>query len=94
MFPNSPTTFINGEVVETKNYFRFIFVKLFYITTTSKITFNGDGKRVLIVLPDINIMYSHDGKAEKNRADNGEKTGDCTIYNSFGFFNALDRNML
>ena len=94
LFPNSPTTFIKGEVVETKNYFRFIFVKLFYITTTSKITFNGDGKRVLIVLPDINIMYSHDGKAKKNRADNGEKTGDCTIYNSFGFFNALDRNML
>lgn len=94
LFPNSPTTFVSGEYVETKNYFRFIFTKLFYITTTKSITFDGEGKKILIVVPDINKMYSTDGKSNVNHADNGEKNGEYTIYFSKGFFSALERDSL
>lgn len=64
--------------------------ELFRRITTFRYDFESDGKKILIILPVPNKLFSSMGRA----LDVGDKVGEYKIYTATGFLNALERDCL
>ena len=94
IFPNSPVVLSDkgkGLKQDTVRIFR---VELFHFMTRFDFGYEGDGKKILVLLPTPKKFFvSADGSSPR-LADVGEKAGEYTVYNAFGFLNALQRGIL
>ncbi len=76
-----------GSIVHAVRFRR---VELFKRVSTFRYDFEGDGKKILIILPVPKKLFSSMGRS----LDVGDKVGEYKIYTATGFLNALERDCL
>ena len=94
IFPTSPIILTdkgNGIKQDTIRIFK---MELFHFLTRLEFGYESEGKKILVLLPIPKTFFVSANEAPPRLADVGEKAGEYTIYNSTGFFNALDRGTL
>lgn len=94
IFPGSPIIFSdrgNGLIQHTICLFR---IEVFHYMTKFDFGYESEGEKILIVLPTPKRFFVSTNEAPPHPADVGEKAGEYMIYNSTGFFNALERGVL
>ena len=83
----------NGEGLK-QNTVCLFHTELFHFLTKFNFAFEGDGKKILIIVPIPHKFFVSTDHSSPRQADTGEKVGKYTVYNASGFLGALERNCL
>ncbi len=94
IFPGTPIIFFHKGNGVKRISVRLLRMELFSKLKEFTFSFEGEGKKILIVVPIPKMIYVSIRGSKPSIADTGEKLGEYTIYNSSGFLSSLDRNCL
>jgi hypothetical protein len=94
LFPGSPIIFSDKGVGIKHTRIHVFHIELFSKMKDFKYEFESENKKLLIIVPTPKKIFSQIRGSKLGEADTGEKLGEYTIYNSSGFLNSLDRNLL
>ncbi|MBQ7380261.1 MAG: hypothetical protein IJW70_11370 [Clostridia bacterium] len=94
VFRSSPIVFADtGEGVR-QDVLRVFRVSVLHMNTLIDFRMEGDGKKILIVLPVPEKIYVSTEGSTPRPADTGEVLGEYTLYTATGFLGALERGIL
>ena len=94
VFRSSPIVFTDtGEGIR-QDVLRIVRVNLLHVNTRIDYRMEGDGKKILIVLPVPDKIYVSTEGSMPRPADTGEVLGEYTLYTATGFLGVLDRGIL
>lgn len=94
LFPGSPIIFSDKGVGIKHTRIHVFHIELFSKMKDFKYEFESENRKLLIVVPTPKKILSQIRGSKLGEADTGEKLGEYTLYNSNGFLNSLDRNLL
>ena len=94
VFRSSPIVFTDtGEGIR-QDVLRIVRVNLLHVNTRIDYRMEGDGTKILIVLPVPDKIYVSTEGSMPRPADTGEVLGEYTLYTATGFLGVLDRGIL
>ena len=94
LFPGSPIIFSDKGVGIKHTRIHLFHIELFSKMKDFNYEFESENRKLLIIVPTPKKILSQIRGSKLGEADTGEKLGEYTIYNSSGFLNSLDRNLL
>ena len=94
VFRSSPLVFTDTGEGLRQDVLRIVRVNLLHVNTRIDYRMEGDGKKLLIVLPVPERIYVSTEGSTPRPADTGEVLGEYTLYTATGFLGALERNIL
>ncbi len=91
---NSPMIFRENGIGAITKSVRFLKLDIFKRDIKFDYAIEGDGKKLLIIVPIPKKIYVEEGDMPRREADVGEKIWEYTIYNGSGFTGYIDRNLI
>ena len=94
VFKSSPIAFADTGKGIRQDVLRVFRVNVLHMNTLIDFRMEGQGKKIVIVLPVPERIYVSVDGSTPCPADTGEVFGECTLYNATGFLGALERDIL
>ena len=94
VFPSSPIAFADTGKGIRQDILRVFRVTVLHMNTLIDFCMEGQGKKIVIVLPVPQQIYVSTEGSTPRPADTGEVFGEYTLYTSTGFLGVLERGIL
>lgn len=94
VFPSSPIAFADTGKGIRQDILRVFRVTVLHMNTLIDFCMEGQGKKIVIVLPVPQQIYVSTEGSTPRPADTGEVFGEYTLYTSTGFLGVLERDIL